>query len=68
MLTNALIHLWEPNEIKPNDYLQPKDRNGLNIQDETSLRDESNFANVLISTEGHPPLVPSSTNWGLKYK
>ena len=55
MLTNALIHLWEPNEIKPNDYLQPKDRNGLNIQDETSLRDESNFANVLISTEGHPP-------------
>ena len=68
MLTNALIHLWEPNPIKYNKCLQPKDGNELKTQDETSLIDESIFANVLISTEGHTPYVPLSTNLGLKYK
>ena len=68
MLTNALIHLWEPNPIKYNKCLRPKDGNELKPQNKTSLIDESIFANVLITTEGHTPYVPLSTNLGLKYK
>ena len=67
-LTNALIHLREPNETKSTNHLQPKERNALNNQDKESLIDETIFVNVLISSEGHPPYVPLSPNLGLKYK
>ena len=65
-LTHALIHLWEPNETKSNDQLQPKGGKALKTQDEASLLDENIFVNVLISSEGHPPYVSLSTNLGLK--
>ena len=67
-LTNALIHLLEPNQPTHSGHSKPPMRNTTHINEETSLLDETIFANVLISSVGHPPYVPLSTNLGLKYK
>ena len=68
MLTKALIHLWEPNETIIDNQPQKHNIHESTTHDKTPLLDESIFANVLISTEGHMPYVPLSTNLSLKYK
>ena len=49
-LTNALIHLWEPNEDLPTEHSQPQERTTSHKHEEIPLLDGAIFANVLISS------------------
>ena len=66
-ISRVLVDCWQPNFEAPSPEVETIQRQE-DLEDPTSLLDETAFLHLLVAKEGETPYVPLSTNLGLTLK